>query len=132
MFFFDSNPFFQIDGAVMGSPLDPTLDNAFAQLNLKKRQQKISCPNNIEKKTAKERHNIFVMFHPGDHVKMFVHFMNTKHPNTCFIFEIEHQNSFSFLSIKNTRNTKKSYLKHKFIEKVQLVKFSQISKVLSL
>ena len=34
------------------------------------------------------------MLHSGDHVKMFVDFMNTKHPNTCFTFEIEHQKLF--------------------------------------
>ena len=36
--------------------------------------------------------------------------MNTKHPNIRFTFEIEHQNSFSFLDIRIIRNTgKKSF-----------------------
>ena len=29
------------------------------------------------------------MFQSGDHVKKFVDYMNTKHPNTRFVFEIE-------------------------------------------
>ena len=33
--------------------------------------------------------------------------MNTKHPNIRFTFEIEDQNSFSFLDIKIIRNTEK-------------------------
>ena len=33
--------------------------------------------------------------------------MNTKHQNISFIFEIEAQNSFSFLDIKIVRNTEK-------------------------
>ena len=33
--------------------------------------------------------------------------MNKKHPNIRFIFEVEDQNSFSFLDIKIIRNTEK-------------------------
>ena len=33
--------------------------------------------------------------------------MNTKHPNIRFTFEIEDQNSLSFLEIKIIRNTEK-------------------------
>ena len=33
--------------------------------------------------------------------------MNTKHPNIRFEFEMEHQNSFSFLGIKITTNAEK-------------------------
>ena len=33
--------------------------------------------------------------------------MNTKHPNARFKFEIEKQNSFSFLDINIIRNTEK-------------------------
>ena len=48
-----------------------------------------------------------VMFQSRDHVKMFVDYMNVKHPNIRFTFEIEDQNSFSFLDIKIIKNTKK-------------------------
>ena len=36
--------------------------------------------------------------------------MNTKHSNIRFTFEIEDQNSFSFLDIKIIRNTEKKAL----------------------
>ena len=47
------------------------------------------------------------MFRSRDHVKKFVDYMNTKHPNIRFTFEVEDQNSFSFLDIKIIRNTEK-------------------------
>ena len=48
------------------------------------------------------------MFQSGNCVKNFVDYMNTKHPNICFTFEIEDQNSFSFLDKKFIRNTEKN------------------------
>ena len=47
------------------------------------------------------------MFRSRDHVKKFVDYMNTKHPNIHFTFEIEDRNSLSFLEIKIVRNTEK-------------------------
>ena len=47
------------------------------------------------------------MFRSRDPVKKFVNYMNTKHPNMHFTFEIEDQNSFSFLDMKTIRNTEK-------------------------
>ena len=38
--------------------------------------------------------------------------MNTKHPNIRFTFEIEDQNSFSFLDIKIIITLRKKLLKH--------------------
>ena len=37
--------------------------------------------------------DIFVMFQFRDYAKRFVDYMNTKHPNILFTFEIEDQNS---------------------------------------
>ena len=48
--------------------------------------------------------NISVIFQANDHVKRFVDYMNTKHPNIRFTFQIEDQNSSSFLDIKIIRN----------------------------
>ena len=50
---------------------------------------------------------INVPFWSGNHVKKFVDYMNTKHPNIRFTFEIEDQNRFSFLDIKIIKNTEK-------------------------
>ena len=47
------------------------------------------------------------MFESRDHVKKFVDYMNTKHSNIRFTFEIEDQNSFPFLDTKIIRNTEK-------------------------
>ena len=41
------------------------------------------------------------------HVEKFVDYMNTKHPNIRFTFEIEDQNNFSFLDIKIIRSIEK-------------------------
>ena len=49
------------------------------------------------------------MFQYKDHVKKFVDYMNKKHPDIRFTFEIvfEDQKSFSFIDIKTIRNTEK-------------------------
>ena len=49
----------------------------------------------------------FVMFQSRDYVKKFVDYINTKHPNVHFIFEIEDQNWFSFVDIKLTETLRK-------------------------
>ena len=47
--------------------------------------------------------NIFVMFLCQSHLKEFVNYMNTKHPNIKFTSEFEENDSFSFLDVKITR-----------------------------
>ena len=47
------------------------------------------------------------MFRSRDHVKKFVDYMNTKHLNISFTFEIEDQNSLLFLDTNILRNTEK-------------------------
>ena len=77
--------------------------------------------------------DIFVKFWSRDHMKKFVNYMNTKHPNIRFIFEIEDQNSLSFLDIKIIRNIeKRKHLKRQLTEKVHSVVFLLISRVLFL
>ena len=49
----------------------------------------------------------FEMFQSRDYVKKFVDYINTKHPNVHFIFEIEDQNWFSFVDIKLTETLRK-------------------------
>ena len=62
---------------------------------------------------------------------MFVDFTNVKHLN-MLTFDMEDQNSFSFLEIKIIQNTKKNHLKHQFIANAHIVVFLQTSKNLSL
>ena len=67
-----------------------------------------SCPIQFKPKLYKGYvDRIFVMSRARDHVKKFVDYMKTKHPNIRFTFEIEDHNSFSFLDIKIIRNTEK-------------------------
>ena len=106
-FIFDNSLYRQIDGVAMGSPLGPTLANVF--LCHDEKEWLDSCPIEF-KPELNQRYvdDIFVMFRYRDHVKKFVDYMNTKHPNIGFTFEIEDQNSFSFLDIKVIRNTEKN------------------------
>ena len=90
----------------MGSPLDPTLANAF--LFHYEKEWLYSCPVEFKPNLYKRYiDDTFVMFQFRNHVKMFVDYMNTKHPNVRFPFEIENGNSFSFLDINNIRNIDK-------------------------
>ena len=47
------------------------------------------------------------MFQSRNYVKKFVDYINTKHPNVHFIFEIEDQNRFSFVDMKLTETLRK-------------------------
>ena len=71
----------------MGSLLGPTLANAF--LCHYEKQWLDSCPVEFKSKLYKRYvHDILVMFQSRDHVKKFINYMNTKHPNVSFTFEI--------------------------------------------
>ena len=119
LFIFDNSFYRQIDGVAMGSPLGPILANAF--LRHYEKEWLDSCPIEFKPKLHKRCvDGIFVMFRSRDHGKNFVDYMNTKHPNIRFTFEIEDQSSFSILDIKIIRNTEKKafetsvYRKRKF------------------
>ena len=103
---FDNSLYREIDGVAMGTPLGSTLTNAF--LCHYEKELLDSCPVKFVPKLYKRYvDDIFVMFWCRDHVKKFVDYMNTKHPNIRFTFEIEDQYRFSFLDIKIIRNTEK-------------------------
>ena len=90
----------------MGSPLGPTLANAFLchyeiiWLN--------ECPSPFKHVVYKRCvDNIFVLFKSKEHLKLFVNYMNSKHRNIKFTFETEDSNHFSFLDVKITRQNKR-------------------------
>ena len=84
---FENSLYCQIDGVAMGSLLGPTLANAF--LCHYEKQWLDSCPVEFKSKLYKRYvHDILVMFQSRDHVKKFINYMNTKHPNVSFTFEI--------------------------------------------
>ena len=69
-----------------------------------------SCPVEFKPKLYRRYvDDIVVMFQSRYHVKKLLGYMNTKHPIIRFIFQTEHQNSFSFLDIKIIRNTEKIF-----------------------
>ena len=108
----------EIDGVAM-APLGPTQENAF--LCQYEKEWLDSYPIEFKPKLYQRYVDaIFVVFGSRDHVKKFVYYMNTKHPNICFTSELEDQNSFSFLDIKIVRNTEKKLLKQ-YIGKVDSV-----------
>ena len=107
----------QLDGVATGSPLGPTLANAFL-CHFEK--QWLSdclqdfCPNIYRRYVD----DIFVTFNSYEHLKKFVEYMNTKHPNIKFTFKHEHNKSFLFLDVKicweNNKLTTSVYRKPTF------------------
>ena len=91
----------------MGSLLGPTLANSAFLCHYEK-EWLDSCSTEFKPKLCKRYvDDIFVIFWSRDHVKKLIDYMNTKHSNIRFTFEIEDQNSFSFLDIKIIRNIEK-------------------------
>ena len=105
-FIFDNSLYHQIDGVAIESPLGPSLTNAF--LCHYEKEWLDSFPIEFKPKLYRRYvDDIFAMFQFRDHVTTFVNYMNTKHPNIRFTFEIEDQNSFSFSDIEIIRKTEK-------------------------
>ena len=102
-FIFDNK---QIDGVAMGSPLGPTLANAFLCHYEKTSLNK--CPSQF-KPVVYRRYvdDIFVLLKSKEHLKLFVNYMNSEHKNIKFTFETEDSNNFSFLDVKITRKKKR-------------------------
>ena len=115
----------------MGSPLGPTLANAF--LCHYEKEWLDSCPIEFRPKLY-QRYiaDIFVMFRSRDHVKKFVDYMHTQHFNMRFTFKIEDQNSFSFLDIEIISNTEKRAFETSVYRKSTFNGVLPISRVLSL
>ena len=86
----------------MGSPLGPTLANAF--LCHYEKEWLENCPT-FFKPVVYKRYvdDIFVLFSSKDHLQLFVDYMNKQHRCIKFTSETELNNSFSFLDISITR-----------------------------
>ena len=90
----------------MGSLLGPTLANAF--LCHFEKEWLSDCPqdfcSNIYRGYVDD---IFVILNSHEQLKMFVKYINKKHPNIKFTFEHERNNTFSFLDVKICRKNNK-------------------------
>ena len=82
-FIFNGLLYKQTDGVAMGSPLGPSLANAF--LSYHEKNWLNSCPQGF-KPAFYRRYvdNIFVLFKSNDHLKYFQEFLNSCHINMSF------------------------------------------------
>ena len=86
----------------MGSPLGPTLANAF--LCHYEKECLDSCPSHFKLIVHRRYVNdIFVLFSAKEHLQPFVGYMNKQHRCIKFTYETEQNNTFSFLAINITR-----------------------------
>ena len=95
-FIFDFLLYKQIDGVAMGSPLGPTLANAF--LCHYEKEWLDNCPSCV-KPIVYRRHvdDIFVLFSSKEDLQSFVDYMNKQHRCMKFTSETEQSNTFSSL-----------------------------------
>ena len=101
-FIFDGTLYKQIDGVAMGSPLDPTLANAFLVYHNKNWLER--CP--LEYRPLYYRRyvdDIFVLFNLPEHLKRFHSYLNPCHLNISFTVENEKGNRMSFLDVNIIR-----------------------------
>ena len=101
-FIFNGLLYKQIDGVAMGSPLGPSLANAFLSYYEKKWLN--NCPQGF-KPVFYSRYvdDIFILFKSNDHLKHFQDFLNSCHINMSFSMETEHENKSSFLDFEFIR-----------------------------
>ena len=97
-FIFDGTLCKQIDGVPMGSPLGPTLANAFLVYHEKNWLE--HCP--VEHRPLYYRRyvdDIFVLFNSSKHLKRFYSYLNSRHFNISFTAENEKDNRMSFVDV---------------------------------
>ena len=88
---FDMAFYTQVDGAAMGSPLGPSLANAFLCHHETKWLN--DCPKKFKPVFYKRYvDDIFVLFKRPEHVKPFVDYMNSKHENINFLLKLKKMN----------------------------------------
>ena len=101
-FLFNNTYYCQVDGVAMGSPLGPTLANLF--LCHHETTWLEDCP--VQFKPVYYRRyvdDVLVLFKSKDHVKKFLRYANSKHPNIEFSYEEEEDNKLPFLDIEISR-----------------------------
>ena len=106
MFIFNNTYYSQVDGVAMGSPLGPTLANAFMC-----HYEKIwlnNCPEHF-KPVYYRRYvdDIFVLFKSEHDIDLFKDYLNTCHSNISFTYEKESQGFMPFLDYKIFRENGK-------------------------
>ena len=102
-FNFDGKIYKQTDGVAMGSPLGPSLANAF--LCFHETIWLNDCPEDF-KPVYYRRYvdDIFALFRSPDHLEKFTSYLNSKHKNIKFTYEKESNDSLPFLDILISRS----------------------------
>ena len=108
-FLFDGIVYQQVDRVAMGSPLGPSLANAFLahyeQIWLN------DCPDEFKPVYFKRYvDEIFVLFRSPQHLEKFNEYLNTKHANIKFTNEKEINRSLPFLGVTITVYHKPTFL----------------------
>lgn len=87
----------------MGSPLGPTLANIFMCHYEKIWLQ--DCPTSFKPcKYFRYVDDTLLLFRSSDHIKLFLNYLNDKHPNIKFTHEVESNGSLPFLDINISRD----------------------------
>ena len=97
-FTFDGTIYKQIDGVAMGSPLGPTLANAF--MCHMEREWLSKCP--IDFKPLFYRRYVddtFLIFKSSSHIELFLEYLNSRHQNIKFTHENEINSQLPFLDM---------------------------------
>ena len=98
--------FLFVDCAGMGSPLGPSLANAF--LCYPETKWPNDCPKKFKLVFYKRYvDDIFVLFKRPEHVKPFVDYMNSKHKNINFSFETKNDEQIPYLNVNVFRENGK-------------------------
>ena len=103
VFIFDDQLYQQTDGVAMGSPLGPTLANAFFCYH--ENTWLADCP--VEFRPIKYNRYVddcFLVFKCKSHTDKFLEYLNNKHRNISFTVEQEQNKQLPFLDIMITRD----------------------------
>ena len=102
-FIFDKIAYQQRDGAQMGSPLGPTLANAF--LCYHERNWLQNCPPDFKPIYYKRYvDDTCIFFRDPSHAPKFLEYLNSQHDNINFTLELENNSSLPFLDLLITRD----------------------------
>ncbi|XP_057308105.1 uncharacterized protein LOC130645991 [Hydractinia symbiolongicarpus] len=123
-FTFDGQLFKQVDGVAMGSPLGPSLANAF--LSHHEKTWLDNCPSSF-KPVYYRRYvdDVFVLFSSPSHLPLFKDYLNRQHINISFTSECEADKTLPFLDV-SVSGMNRSLL-HLSIGSLHLVVFTRIT-----
>jgi hypothetical protein len=102
VFLFDSKYYKQDDGVAMGSPLGPTMANAF--LAFHERKWLADCPSEFRPVLFRRYvDDCFVLFRHESHADLFLQYLNLCHPSMQFTVESESEGKMPFLDMLISR-----------------------------